>query len=411
METIENRCWAGVDWGDKEHTLCVVSQEGDVLYSLHVSHSASGVAQLVQTLGGWPGLAGVALETSRHVLVDALLKAGIAVYPINPRQSHQWRHCESVAGPKNDLRDARSLANGLRLYAKNLRQLHPENTSIRVLTMMCEHEQGLIEQRTALVNALQAALKAYFPVVLAWFPNWALPVAWQFVQEFPTPEALAQARKQTLCGWFKTRRLAMTPDRLSLIDHRQDVLALTADPVTHAAHGLRTAALARQLLALQKGIDEHRVQIETLYRQLPEAPLFSSLPGAGRKLAPRLLCLFGADKQRYLTAKNLCMLAGTVPVEFESGNKSAVVFRRGCHKSYRNWLHQFAWLSTRYCNWAKAFYKKCRRDKQTHAQALRNLATKWIHIIFRMWHDNAPYDNQRYLDALKRANSPLCQLL
>jgi len=411
METNEKRYWAGVDWGDKQHTVCVVSTEGNVVSSSRVAHSAGGVAELVESVSRLKGLAGMAIETSRHVLVDALLKAGITVYAINPKQSHQWRLCESVAGPKNDLRDARSLANGLRLYAQQLRPLKPEPVNVRVLAMLCEQEQGLIEQRTASVTALEAALKAYFPLILTWFPDWAQPVAWRFVQDFPTPEALAHATKQKLCGWFKTHRSRLTPQRLRRIEQRQDVLALTADPATHQAHALRTVALARELLAIQVGIDQHRKQIEALYPQLPSAALFSSLPGAGRKLAPRLLCLLGSDKDRYASSHNLCMLAGTVPIEFGSGEKSTVVFRRSCRKNYRNTLHQFAWVSLRYCAWANAFYKKCRREKQSHAQALRNLATKWLSIIFRMWHDGLPYDNQRYLDALKKTNSPLLQFL
>jgi transposase len=411
MELMQKKYWAGIDWGDTQHTLCVVSTEGEAVFSSCVPHSASGVTALVEKVQSVDGLVGIAIETVRHVLVDALLKAGIPVYPINPKQSHQWRLCESVAGPKNDVRDARSLANGLRLYVKGLRALQPDEAHVRVLAMLCEHEQHLIEQRTALVCALQAALKAYFPAVLTWFPNWALPSAWRFVQAFATPEALAQASKQKLCGWFKTHRFALTPERLRRIEQRQDVLALTADPVMHEAHGLRTVALASELLALESGIAQHRQQIEALYPQLPAAALFSSLPGAGRKLAPRLLCLFGSDKDRYPCAHNLGLLAGTVPIEFESGGKCCVRFRRGCRKNYRNTLHQFAWVSVRYCGWAKAFYQKCRREKQSHALALRNLATKWLHIIFRMWKENAPYDEQRYLDALKKANSPLYQLL
>ena len=158
--------------------------------------------------------------------------------------------------------EERSLANGLRLFASQLRPLHPENAAMRVLAMLCEHEQALIAQRTALVNALQAELKAYFPVVLTWFSKWAEPIAWRFVKQFPTPQALANATQQTLCGWCRTHRVPLAPDRLRQIEQRQEVLALTADPVTHPAQGLRTAALAHELLALQWGIDQHRKQIE-----------------------------------------------------------------------------------------------------------------------------------------------------
>lgn len=410
METISKTHWAGVDWGDKSHAVCVISGEGDLVQGRCIPHSAAGVADLIMALRQFEGLAGIAIETPRHVLVDALLKEGFTVYPVNPKQSHQWRLCQSVAGPKNDLRDARCLANGLRLYAKDLRALQPEDAQVRLLAQLCEQEQRLIERRTALVCALEAALKAYFPAALAWFPNWAQPASWRFVKAFSTPEALADATKQKLCGWFKTHKLPLTPGRLQRIQQRREALALTADPVLHTAHGLRAAALARELLALQEGIDEHRQEIENLFSKIAGSAIFTSLPGAGAKLAPRLFCLFGSDKNRYASAHSISMLAGAVPIEFESGGKCCVSFRRGCRKNYRNTLHQFAWVSVRYCAWANAFYKSCRQRRQSHGLALRNLATKWMKIIFRMWQNNEPYDDARYQAALAKTRSPLVQL-
>ena len=411
MGTNSKKYWAGVDWGDKAHAVCVASEEGDQVHGRSIPHSAAGVADLIATLRQFEGLAGIAIETPRHVLVDALLKEGFTVYPVNPKQSHQWRLCQSVSGPKNDLRDARGLANGLRLYSKELRALRPEDDQVRVLAQLCEQEQRLIERRTALVCALEAALKAYFPAALAWFPNWAQPAPWRFVKAFPTPEALADATKQKLCGWFKTHKLPLTPDRLERIEQRREALALTADPLLHTAHGLRTAALAGELLALQEGIDQHRREIENLFSKIAGSGIFASLPGAGAKLAPRLLCMFGSDKSRYASAHSVCMLAGAVPIEFESGGKCSVSFRRGCRKGYRNTLHQFAWVSIRYCAWANAFYKSCRQRRQSHGLALRNLAAKWLKIIFRMWQNNEPYDDLRYRDALTKTGSPLVQLI
>ena len=50
----------------------------------------------------------------------------------------------------------------------------------------------------------------------------------------------------------------------------------------------------------------------------------------------------------------------------------------------------------------------CNRGNDHHA-ALRSLAVKWLRILFRCWQDRTPYDEARYLDALRRHGSPLAK--
>jgi hypothetical protein len=42
-----------------------------------------------------------------------------------------------------------------------------------------------------------------------------------------------------------------------------------------------------------------------------------------------------------------------------------------------------------------------------HQAALRALAFKWIRILHRCWTDRIPYDESRYLLALKKRHAPL----
>ncbi len=402
---------AGVDWGDREHTVCVVAAEGEVVQRFSAPQTAEGVETITQTLRAVGGLVGVAIETRQHLLVDALRDGGLTVYAVNPKLSHDWGKCLSVNAPKDDHRDAWTLAFGLRMYQSHLRAIAPERPDMHTLALLCEHEQQLIKRRTALVCELEAVLKRYFPAVLAWMPDWAVPAAWDFVRTFPTPQALAEARKAKLCAWFKGHRMALTSARIKYIDERKQVLALAAEEQAGAVHALRATTLADELRALQRGIDEHRRRIQALFARHPQASILASLPGAGPKLAPRLLCIFDACQKRYEGAQGVCELAGTVPVTKQSGRSVTVKFRWACRKSYRDTMHQYAWVSMRRCEWARLFYQNCRKGGQHHALALRNLATKWSKIIYRMCCENAPYDEQRYRAALRRGNSPLAACL
>jgi hypothetical protein len=52
-----------------------------------------------------------------------------------------------------------------------------------------------------------------------------------------------------------------------------------------------------------------------------------------------------------------------------------------------------------------------RQKGKTHQGAIRALAFKWIRIVFRCWQDRVPYDEVKYLIALRRKGSPLVQNL
>ncbi len=66
----------------------------------------------------------------------------------------------------------------------------------------------------------------------------------------------------------------------------------------------------------------------------------------------------------------------------------------------------------RFSFWARAFYKAQREKGKTHQMAICALAYKWIiRILWRCWQDRKPYDEARYLMALKAQESPLVKEL
>ncbi|MFC1736916.1 transposase [Candidatus Hydrogenedentota bacterium] len=127
--------------------------------------------------------------------------------------------------------------------------------------------------------------------------------------------------------------------------------------------------------------------------------------------APRIASIFGGRRDRYESAQSVCELTGTVPVTRKSGKTIHVVFRRACRKSFRNTMRQFAFCSLRSSVWARAYYDHARDKGQSNATALRNLAIRWLKIIYRMWMDGTEYNEQQYLKALCRRKSPLASRL
>src|SRR3984893_3916433 len=96
----------------------------------------------------------------------------------------------------------------LRLDGSNWKPLAKQDPLLEQLHLLCRDEIALIEERTALVNQLIAALYEYYPTALAAFEDWTLPAACAFVEAFATPQALVNAGKRrwekfcTLISWF-----------------------------------------------------------------------------------------------------------------------------------------------------------------------------------------------------------------
>jgi transposase len=158
-------------------------------------------------------------------------------------------------------------------------------------------------------------------------------------------------------------------------------------------------------------LNDFNAKIVTLFESIPDAELFSSLPGAGPHLAPRLLVAFGAERNRFSSAQAFMSYVDIAPVKEESGKKRWVHWRWACpiflRQTFVEWVNQ----SRRFSPWAQAFYQQQKRAGKSHQTAIRSLAYKWGRILWRCWQDNTPYDEQKYLAALARKKSPLIKLL
>ncbi len=58
-----------------------------------------------------------------------------------------------------------------------------------------------------------------------------------------------------------------------------------------------------------------------------------------------------------------------------------------------------------------AYYRQQRAKGCTYQVVVRALAFKWIRILYRCWQDRTPYDESKYLEALRRKGSPLLSYL
>ena len=86
-------------------------------------------------------------------------------------------------------------------------------------------------------------------------------------------------------------------------------------------------------------------------------------------------------------------------------------WRWSCPTFLRQTFVEWASQTRKHSFWAKVLYQRQRQKGKTHHGAIRALAFKWIRIVFRCWQERQPYDEVKYLMALKRKGSPLVQNL
>ena len=385
--------YAGIDWADEHHQVLVIDEAGAVLTSFRVAHTAAGLADLTTALAQIPGAVAkdqlaCIVETNHGLLIAALLEAGFPVYPVNPKTVDRRR---SAAGVKTDQVDAYLLAKTGRSDLADLRRLIPDSPLVQELKALTRDQDGLIQSQTRLVNQLTACLKAYYPVALELFSKLHQPSTVAFLQAYPTPEAARAASvleiEQTLkaAGHHAARQAA--PKIWQALQQPQ----LTADAVTTHTKARLLLALLAQLQPLMDQIAAYDQEITRLFLTHADSSLFASLPGAGKRLAPRLLAEIGDDRARYADAASLQMLGGTAPVMFQSGAYAKAHRRYACIKPLRNAMQQFAWQSTLQEAWARTYYQHKRATGKSHAVALRALANVWMRIIYAMWRDHTVY--------------------
>jgi transposase len=321
-----------------------------------------------------------------------LLESGVAVYPVCPASAKHYRQRKVPSGNKTDHVDAWSLADALRIDGHGWKALAPEDPLVAELRLLCRDEVALIGERTALVNQLQSALHEYYPAAEEAFEEWTLPSAWAFVETFPTPQALQTAGKRRWEKFLHAHKLA----RPETYQKRLEIFArahefVSGPALTHAKSRLAVTR-AKMLRVLQAQIEDYRAEIEKLFAQHPDHDLFGSLPGAGPKLAPRLLSEIGSDRARFEDPCGLQCLAGTAPVSYQSGQINKVLLRRHCNKPLRHAVHLWADLSRKSCSWAAVYYEHLRKRGKSHACALRCLGQRWLKILWKMWQSHTPYD-------------------
>lgn len=406
----------GMDWAEQRHHVSVCAEGRP--QEVHGEEIGARPEQLRAWLEGllarYPeGKIAVYLESSRHALRAFLMGwERLVLYWIPTTSSQHYRATFYPSGAKSDPRDSELLLEMGYWHRDRLRSWQPEAGELRQLQALVEDRRRWVELKKGQVQQLRQALGRYYPQAIAMVQDLSRPLAWRYLQRWPRLEQIRRVQTATIQKWLQQqgcRNIARRVEQIQRIV--ASAVPITTDGATIEAMVLRVQALTASLQVIEENVAAYDQQIEALFRVQAEAPIFQSFPGAGRCLAPRLVALWGADRDRFQDAQEVAQWTGVAPVRIISGQQCRIVFRRGCPHCWRQTLHEYASSSIRFSAWAAAHYRRQRALGKGHHCAVRSLAFKWTRIMYRCWKEQTLYQEDKHLEALRQRRSPVLEFL
>lgn len=387
---VETTCWfAGVDWGSERHQACLLDAAGKVVGERAFAHGGAGLAALcdwIVSVAGDPGLVAVAIEVPHGPVVDTLLERGFAVHAINPKQLDRLRDRFSVAGAKDDRRDARVAASGLRTDPHLFRPVQvgdPAVVELREWSRLAEELQG---ERVRLANRIRQQLWRYYPQLLALADDLAAEWILELWTLAPTPAKAARLREATLARLLKQHRIRRL-DAASALDLLRQPAITVAAGVTEAAV-LHLRSLVVRLRVANAEFRQAECKLEELCTGLSQdaaaeengpcdAAILRSLPGVGTVTLATLLTEAGDPLARRDHAA-LRTLSGVAPVTKRSGKTCIVVMRYAAQVRLRQAVFHWARVAILHDPKSRSRYDALRGRGHSYGRALRGVADRLL---------------------------------
>jgi transposase len=378
--------FAGIDWSEHHHDVCVMDAEGNQLVSIRIPEGLQGVVRLHEVLADHaeePHEVVVGIETDRGLLVGALLAAGYEVVAVNPMSVDRYRDRHRTSGAKSDAADARVLADLVRTDRQRHRAVAGDSELAETIKLLARTHQSFVWERRRYANRLRSTLREFYPQALeAFATKLSSPDAVAVLTVAPTP-ALGQrlSRSKLAAVLRRAGRSRGVESRAEEIQRALRSEQLSAPESLERTYGLIVTSLVGLIGGLNDQIERLEAQLEGAFERHPDAEVLSSLPGLGFVLGARVLGEFGDDPTRYADARARRNYAGTSPITKASGKGRVVLARFARNTRLADACYQWAFSSLTGSPGARAFYDTQRARGKTHTQALRALANRLVGIL------------------------------
>jgi hypothetical protein len=180
--------FVGIDWGSQSHQVCVLDRDRRPIGERSVAHEGGALAAcatwLTTLAAGEVHRVAVAIEIPRGAIVELLVERGFHVFAINPKQLDRFRDRHTVAGAKDDRRDAFVLADSLRTDRPSFRQVQVEGPDLLMLRELSRTEEALLTAFRRATNQLREQLHRFYAPLLQLCPAADEPWLWDLLDNW-----------------------------------------------------------------------------------------------------------------------------------------------------------------------------------------------------------------------------------
>ena len=400
--------FAGIDWASQTHQVCLIDGGGKIVGERGFAHGGAGLCELcswllTMTRGPAPAIA-VAIEVPHGPVVEALLERGFQVHAINPKQLDRFRDRFTVAGAKDDRRDAQVLGDSLRTDRHCFRRLSAEDATVIELREWSRMTEDLQQERNRLTNRVREQLWRYYSQALAISDDVAADWFLELWAAAPTPATARRLRESTVERILKGHRIRRITAAEVLALLRQK--PLTVAPGTAEAASAHIRTVAQRLKLVNRQIKQAHQRLDALCDRLAEneednaagqnceqrdVTILRSLPGVGRIVLATLLAE-ASEPLRRRDYHALRALSGVAPVTKRSGKRCTVVRRQACHTRLRSAVYHWARVATQHDQRSRHRYAELRKRGHSHGRALRSVGDRLLAVACAMLTRQTPFD-------------------
>jgi transposase len=398
--------FVGIDWATQSHCVCLLDAEGRPAGQRDFAHGGAGLTELrdwlLEKTKAAPGQIAVAIETPHGPVVEMLLEHGFVVFAINPKQLDRFRDRFTLAGAKDDRRDAHVLGSSLRTDCAAFRRLAADNPVVIELREWSRMAEELQQERTRLANRLRQQLWRYYPQATKLTDDVADDWFLALWQKVPTPDRAAKAGEKAIArilGTYRIRRL----DAATVLKTLRETPLLVAPGTTEAAC-VHIRSLAARLHLVNQQIKEAQQSLDRLCAKLEEeespagqnseqcdVTILRSWPGIGRIVLATLL-VEATEPLRRRDYHALRALAGVAPVTRQSGKQRFVIRRLACNRRLQSAVHHWSRVALQHDAATRRRYDALRQRGHGHARALRGVGDRLLFALCATLKHQVPYD-------------------
>jgi transposase len=404
---IEDEVWfVGIDWATQSHSVCLLDAEARRVAQREFAHGGAGLTELrdwlLEKTRAAAGQIAVAIEMPHGPVVEMLLEHGFAVFAINPKQLDRFRDRFTVAGAKDDRRDAHVLAGSLRTDRAAFRQLVSDAPVMIELREWSRMADELQQERTRLANRLRQQLWRYYPQAAKLTDDVADEWFLALWQKVPTPVSAAKAREKAIARILSTYRIRRL-DAAAVLRTLREAPLFVASGTTEAACA-HIRSLAARLHLVNRQIREAQQNLDRLCDQIEgeenasgqgseqcDVTILRSWPGIGRINLATLLAE-ATEPLRRRDYHALRALAGAAPVTRQSGKQRFVVRRLACNRRLQSAVYHWSRVAMQHDAATRKRYDALRARGHGHARALRSVGDRLLFALCTTLRRQTPYD-------------------